>query len=102
MEEKLITTREASQLLGISEQDVLSLTTSGQLNCIKVGGEYIRFRRKDILSIKDAVRKKYQAVSGNSRMHENLREFFHFYDFYIISAGIIAVLLWIILKDLRS
>jgi excisionase family DNA binding protein len=102
MEEKLITTREASQLLGVSEQDVLSLTTSGQLSCIKVGGEYVRFRKKDIVSIKDAVRKKYQAVSGNSRLHENLKEFFHFYDFYIISAGIIVVLLWVILKDLHS
>jgi excisionase family DNA binding protein len=102
MEEKLITTREASQLLGISEQDVLSLITSGQLNCIKVGGEYIRFRKKDIISIKDVVRKKYQAVSGNSRLHENIREFFHFYDFYIISVSIIVALLWVILKDLRS
>jgi excisionase family DNA binding protein len=102
MEEKLITTREASQFLGISEQDVLSLANSGQLNCIKVGGEYIRFRKKYILSMKDSIRNNCQAVSRNSRMHENIREFFHFYDFYIISAAIIAVLLWVILKDLRS
>ena len=102
MEEKLITTREASQILGISEQDVLSLTTSGQLSSIKVGGEYVRFRKKDIISMKDVIRKKYQAVSGNSRLHENLKELFHFYVFYILSGCVILLLLWVILKDLHS
>ena len=52
--------------------------------------------------MKDVIRKKYQAVSGNSRLHENLKELFHFYDFYILSGCVILLLLWVILKDLHS
>jgi hypothetical protein len=98
MEEKLITTREASGILGISEQEVIDLANAGQLVSIKVGGEYLRYRRKDVLNTKEELKRKASA-SAEGVFHTRAvdwREFIYFYDFYIICGVIIAILFWFI------
>ena len=102
MEEKLITTREASGILGISEQDVINLANAQELPSIKLGGEYLRYRKKDILHLKNELHKKLRVVGGPSRFSANLKEFFYFYDFYVLCSCAIVVLLWIIFKDIHS
>lgn len=101
MEEKLITTREASNILGIPEQDVINLANAGKLASIKVGGEYLRYRKKDVYAIKEQVIQKMQAVPRH-KVPGSLGEFFYFYDFYAICGGIIVILLWVIIKDIHS
>ena len=81
---------------------MINLANSGELPCIKVAGEYMRYRKRDILLAKEGVNKKYPSIAGSSRLGEAIREFLHFYDFYLISAVVIIALLWVILKDLRS
>jgi excisionase family DNA binding protein len=100
MKEKLLTTREASQILGISEKEVIELSSSGIIPHFKIGGEFLRFKREDILKIKDQIRKKYNLSLKKYSWKDKVKDFFYFNDFYIVSTLIIIILTWIILKDI--
>ena len=100
MKEKLFTTREVSHTLGISEKDVIALANRNLVPHFKVAGEFLRFKREDILRIKPAIKKKYNIPEKKDRSLERVREFLYFNDFYLVSAMIIIILLWVILKDL--
>jgi len=100
MEEKLLTTREASNLLSIPEQDVINLANSGEIPSIKLGGEYLRYRKRDILARKGMLKKK--AHSGMVKRFANWREVLYFYDFYFVCGALIVVLMWIIVNDIHS
>ena len=100
MKEKLCTTREASHILGIYEKDVIELANKNIIPHFKVAGEFLRFRREDILRIKPAIKKKYNVPERKDRSLERIREFMYFNDFYLISVVIIIILVWIIVKDL--
>ena len=47
-EEKLLTIREVSLYLGISEKDVIELSENGTIPAYKIGGVYLRFKREQI------------------------------------------------------
>jgi len=96
LEEKLLTVREAAQLLNLSEKEVIDLTQSGKLFCYKVGGVYLRFRRQHIEEFKKQHLKDSQPTSSD--WQEKIRDFFYFYDFYIFSFIIAVILLIFILK----
>ena len=55
-EEKLLTIREVSLFLGISEKEVIDLAESQALPAYKIGGVYLRFKRQQI----EEYRKKHQ------------------------------------------
>lgn len=100
MKEKLLTTREASHILGISEKDIISLSGSNLIPHFKLGGEFLRFKKDDIFKLKPAIKKKYNLPEKKSRHMERVREFIYFNDFYLVSAAIIIGLLWVIIKDI--
>jgi len=102
MKEKLLTTREASSLLGIPEKDVIDLANSNLLPHYKVVGEFLRFKQEDIVKIRPVIKKKYNLPERKHRYVERTKEFFYFNDFYIISAAVIALLLWVVIKDIIS
>ena len=93
MRERLLTTREASQLLGISEKEIIELANQGKIPAYRVGGEFLRFRQEEILKIKN----KFKKASYSWK--EKISDFFYFNDFYIISLILISLLLWIIFKS---
>lgn len=97
--EKLLTTREASHVLGISEKDIIDLANDNLIAHFKLGGEFLRFRRDDLLHIKPAIKKRYNLPEKKHLRREWLREFFYFNDFYIISSVIIIALVCFIVKD---
>jgi excisionase family DNA binding protein len=99
VKEKLLTTREASAILGISEKEIIELANRNVIAHFKLGSEFFRFRRKDILLVKPVIKTKYNVQEKNHRGFQRIREFFYFNDFYIFSIAVIAVLLWLILKD---
>jgi excisionase family DNA binding protein len=101
MREKLLTTREASQTLNISEKDIIDLANANLLPHFKVAGEFLRFRKDDILRVRDKIRKKYNIPEQRVNRKERMREFFYFNDFYIACSVVIVVLLFVILKDLH-
>ncbi|MFA5271229.1 MAG: helix-turn-helix domain-containing protein [Candidatus Omnitrophota bacterium] len=100
MKEKLLTTREVSQIFGLSEQDVIDLANANLLPNLKLPGEFLRFRKEDILKVKETIKKKYNLPERKHQFAEKLREFIYFNDFYIVSATITVTLLFVIFKDL--
>jgi excisionase family DNA binding protein len=100
MKEKLLTTREVSQILGLSEKEIIDLASAGLIPHFKIGGEFLRFKKEDIFKIKEDIKAKYNLPAKGYSKREKLKDFFYFYDFYIISLIIILTLLWIIFRDI--
>lgn len=95
--EKLWTTAEVAQFLGIEEVDVEQLVRQGQLTGYKLGGQFLRFRPDQVESLKGKVAFRPQRRVGASRRRDSrwnqLRDFIYFYDFYLMAAGLLAVLI---------
>ncbi|MCM8797356.1 MAG: hypothetical protein NC923_05735, partial [Candidatus Omnitrophica bacterium] len=70
------------------------------LPAYKVGGVYLRFKREQVWEFK----KKNPAFASKVKkpseypFRDRLWDFFYFYDFYILSAVIIAILLFILFR----
>lgn len=104
MTEKLLSTREVSRYLGISEEDLRKLVDKGELPAYRLGGTILRFRKDQIDEIKargiPKVTNSEEEVitsSAYSRL-DRMRDFFYFNDFYIFSVIIIIILLIVIFK----
>jgi len=97
--EKLLTVREVSLLLSISEKEVMDLAETGIIPAYKVGGVYLRFKREQVTGYQKSLRSftpKTESIS-KSPFQDKVSDFFYFNDFYILSAGLIVLLLVIIL-----
>ena len=95
--EKLWTTTEVASYLGITEVDVEQLVRTGVLTGYKLGGEFLRFRPDQVAALKGNVKFRPSASKSALTLKESwarqLRDFAYFYDFYIISALLLGVLL---------
>lgn len=100
MKGKLLTTREVAGILGISEGEIINLANANLVPHFKVGGKFLRFRQEDVLKIKPAIKKKYHIPEKQYPRLERIKDFVYFNDFYIISALVIVILLWVIVKDI--
>lgn len=99
-EEKLLTIRDVSLLLGISEKEVIDLSESGAIPAYKIGGVYLRFKRQQIEEYRRRVR-PLTKKSGESQMYlfkDRVRDFLYFNDFYIVSALLIVAILFVIFR----
>ena len=102
-EERLLTVRDVSLILGISEKEVVDLVESHKLVAYKVGGLYLRFKKEHIeefrKSFKASVNRtkpleKYTvtpAVQAKDGLKDRVSDFFYFNDFYILSILIILL-----------
>ncbi len=99
-EEKLLTIRDVSIILGISEKEVIDLSESGKIPAYKIGGVYLRFKRQQI----DEFRKSSAHAPKNAQvlsrypLGERISDFFYFNDFYILAILIIFLLLVVIFR----
>ena len=99
-QEKLLSTREVSRVLKIPESQIIELAKNNIIPHFKVAGEFLRFKKEDMLRIKPVIKKKYNVPEKNGLHLEKVKEFFYFYDFYLVSVAIIILLLWVIIKDI--
>lgn len=99
-DERLLTVRDASIMLGISEKEVLDLAEVGALPAYKVGGVYLRFKHEQV----DEFRKKFRPAQlkihpeKTESSADRLRDFLYFNDFYIWTTVIIILIIFIILR----
>jgi excisionase family DNA binding protein len=95
MSEKLLTIREVSSLLNLTEKQVIDLAESGTVPAYKVGGVYLRFKREQI----EEYRRQHKSGHTPPRQSfgEAAADFFYFNDFYIASALVILALVYIVL-----
>ena len=97
--EEIITSREVSRILGLSEQDVIVLAEKGVLPHMKVEGGFLRFRRQDIIKARKVLRTRDNHAEHMAFRKEVVEDFLYFNNFYIISGLIIIILLLITFKD---
>jgi excisionase family DNA binding protein len=92
--EKLWTMSEVAAFLGIEEAEVERLVREGRLTGYKLGGRFVRFRPDQVEALKGALQPSVVA-RPRARLglpwFTNLREFLYFYDFYVVSASLLAV-----------
>lgn len=99
-EEKLLTIRDVSLILGISEKEVIDLAESGRIPAYKIGGVFLRFKRQQIEEFKKKFKPhahKTLSTEKNS-FKDQIGDFFYFNDFYILAALIIFLMLIIIFQ----
>lgn len=99
-EEKLLTIREVSQILNVSEKEVIELAEAGKIPAYKVGGVYLRFKREQVEWFKNELFKIHPDKKPivNYPFRERLSDFLYFNDFYILAGIIILWMLVIILR----
>lgn len=96
--EKLWTTSEAARYLGVDEVDVEQLVREGKLTGYKLGGQFLRFRPSQVEALKGTIRFRPNPSAGKRAAREPVswvgraKEFFYFYDFYVVAAVLLAVL----------
>ena len=95
--EKLWTTAEVARFLGIADIDVEQLVREGKLSGYQLGGQFLRFRPDQVQALKATMHfrrtnPKALAVTSGPWL-QRLHDFVYFYDFYIVSAALLAVLL---------
>ena len=94
--EKLWTTAEAAQFLGINDVDVEELVRQGTLTGYRLGGKFLRFRPDQVTTLKGQLRGRPNTNTVIARRggswFDTLQDFLYFNDFYIISASCLAVL----------
>lgn len=98
MMKRFLTSKEAADYLGITENELIDLSKANQITAYKIGGIYTRFKVDDL----ETYRRKGVAKGGKNHNKGNfdiIRDFFYFNDFYIYSGIIIAALLYFIFKN---
>jgi excisionase family DNA binding protein len=104
--EKLLTKEEVADFLNVSQEEVEELAKTGRLPAYNVGGMFLRFRKSQVEEFRKKLMEHSRRPgeeSGQPRSGpegtflERIKDFFYFYDFYIISALVIIVIIFIIL-----
>jgi excisionase family DNA binding protein len=101
-EEKMLTVRDVSIILGVSEKDVLDLTENGTIPGYKVGGVYLRFKKEQVEQYKKKQNHlKPKAAKGESEsLKSRIQDFFYFNDFYIFALIFIILLGYLVYRGL--
>jgi excisionase family DNA binding protein len=98
-EEKLLTLREVSLFLGISEKEIMDLAEKGIIPAYKIGGVYLRFKYHQIEAYQRTARPlKRELPADRYSLKDRLGDFFYFNDFYLVAILLIAVIIFVITK----
>lgn len=95
-EEKLLTIRDVSQMLGITEKEVIDLAEKQVIPAYRLAGVYLRFKRQQIEEYRKNNKPSghKEVTLSDASFNEKVSDFFYFNDFYIISCLIIIVILF--------
>ena len=101
-EEKLLTVREVSIMLGVSEKDVLDLTENGTIPGYKIGGVYLRFKKEQVEQYKKNLHHLHPKAAKDQPVGfgSKVKDFFYFNDFYIFAAIFIVLLGYLVYRGL--
>lgn len=96
----MLTVRDVSMILGISEKEVIDLAESGAIPAYKVGGVFLRFKKEQVFDYKKSIA---SSAPGKARgqgysLRDRVNDFLYFNDFYILAVLLIVWLAVIILK----
>lgn len=92
--EKLLTLEEAARRLGLPAESVENLILEGKLPSFRLAGNLLRFRLKDVETLRLEREKKR---GRRPSLFDRVSDFFYFNDFYLVAFLIFLTLVAIIL-----
>ncbi|MFA4888382.1 MAG: helix-turn-helix domain-containing protein [Candidatus Omnitrophota bacterium] len=97
-EEKLLTVRDVSIILAITEKEVMDLAEKGVIPAYKVGGVFLRFKKEQVLRHKKITKPSalQQEAVVNYPLRDKIGDFLYFNDFYIVTTLTISILMLVI------
>jgi excisionase family DNA binding protein len=110
MSDKLLTLKEASACLHLTEKQVRRLVSEGKIPAYQIGGMYLRFKEENIFLLRNRYgssgkTEKEKTRNENrlylSRLPSGIRDFFYFNDFYLMAGALIMLLIYIILRSIN-
>lgn len=101
-EEKLLTVRDVSVILGVFEKDVLDLAEKGIIPAYKIGGLYLRFKKDQVEQYKKAHHHAHpeNQIKDEKALQNKIYDFFYFNDFYILATFLIILLGFFVYRGL--
>jgi len=93
---QFVSVRETAQILEISEKKVMDLIEERKLQAYKIANRFLRLKKSEVVDLRNAGEIAKETVQHAYTSAEKVKDFFYFYDFYLISAAIILGLLYII------
>jgi len=117
--DRLLTLPELAELLGITEDKIKKLVKAGRIPYYKIGGTFLRFKYSHLEQIKSELNCLYKetdsseqikgtspisahsSVSRNISFKDRLRDFWHFYDFYVIAVILAGIIIFVIFKTIN-
>ena len=109
-EEKLLSLKAAAEYLGITEKRLKELSDHGVIPAYRIAGIYLRFKKSQLGKLKGKMSNiqnqysQYQQTrssftkDADYTIKDRLKDFWLFYDFYIISILLITGILFIIFR----
>ena len=94
---KFLTSQEAADYLGISEEELGKVLEGMRIPSYKIGGIYTRFKVDDLNLYRRRIPKKIRQKKGHP-VSDRIKDFFYFNDFYIFSVIAIVAILYFIFK----
>ncbi len=91
-----VTVREAAQILGITDGKVMGLVEAKKLLAYRIADQYLRFKRSDVVSLRDSGHVVSETVKFLYTPQERLMDLLRYNDFYIVITLIILSLLYLV------
>lgn len=97
-EEKLLTIRDVSLILGITEKEVIDLAQEQLIPAYRIAGLYLRFKRHQIEDYKrkHKISPTAEREQEDYSLRDRLSDFLYYNDFYILSFLIVLLILFVI------
>ena len=107
--EDLLSPKEASEMLEVSEEELRGLVQRHQIASHQVAGAFLRLKRKDVEDLKNKWRIERElfpkgephfahgTTVAKAGLFDKLGDFWYFNDFYILCSLLIMLLLYTIL-----
>ena len=93
---QFISVRETAQILGVSEKKVMDLIEEKKLLAYRIANQFLRLKKSDVLNVRNSGAVVAETTQAPYTDSEKVKDFFYFNDFYLVSAFIIIVLLYVI------
>lgn len=94
----LLSPEEVKRFLEVDEKDLDQFVNKGRLHAYKIGGTYLRYRKEDVLTLKQELhpgQKTRLSIPWQARV----RDFWRFNNFYILSLLLIAILFFVVVRS---
>jgi hypothetical protein len=95
--DNLLSHEEVKRFLEVEDGQMDHLIRLGKLHAYKIGGTYLRFRKDEVLTIKQEFHSN-KKTGVSIPWFLRMRDFWRFNNFYILSLFLIAILFFIALR----